>query len=212
MPREPGRFSPEPKQCKAKKKNGEQCQAWAIRGGTVCRVHGGMAPAVQRKAQERIEKARAEITLAQAMQEFNLDESASPGQTLLKELSHAGQVAAWLRNKVAELPENEAAGLMKTSEKYDEETGAWTYTYMAGANVWLKLYAEWTDRASKMAKMALDAGIAERQVRVMEQHASMFANALFGVLSDLGIEMNDETRAIVRRHMMTLDAEVIEED
>lgn len=41
--------------CSAKKTNGEPCKAGAIKGGTVCRTHGGSAPQVRRKANERLQ-------------------------------------------------------------------------------------------------------------------------------------------------------------
>ena len=40
--------------CTAKRSNHESCKAKAIRGGNVCRVHGGAAPQVRRKAAERL--------------------------------------------------------------------------------------------------------------------------------------------------------------
>lgn len=44
-----------PTRCTATaKRTGEQCQAWAIRGAKVCRVHGGMARQVRAKAAERL--------------------------------------------------------------------------------------------------------------------------------------------------------------
>ena len=46
--------TPGPMQCSAKRSNGEPCKAKAIRGGTVCRMHGGAAPQVKQKAMERI--------------------------------------------------------------------------------------------------------------------------------------------------------------
>ena len=36
------------------KKTGLRCKQWAILGGTVCRYHGGNAPQVRRKAEERL--------------------------------------------------------------------------------------------------------------------------------------------------------------
>ncbi len=42
-------------QCKAKAHStGVRCRSNAIAGGTVCRVHGGSAPQVKRKAAERL--------------------------------------------------------------------------------------------------------------------------------------------------------------
>lgn len=41
--------------CKAHRRNGEQCRSHPIRGAVVCRMHGGSAPQVRAKAQERLE-------------------------------------------------------------------------------------------------------------------------------------------------------------
>jgi hypothetical protein len=45
---------PEPSKCVARKKDGTPCKRSPIKGANVCRAHGGAAPQVQRKAQERI--------------------------------------------------------------------------------------------------------------------------------------------------------------
>ncbi len=43
-----------PRKCRATRRDGQRCGCWAIRGGYVCRVHGGAAPQVRRKAAERL--------------------------------------------------------------------------------------------------------------------------------------------------------------
>ena len=40
--------------CKAHKKDGTPCGRWPVKGATVCPKHGGSAPQVRRKAQERL--------------------------------------------------------------------------------------------------------------------------------------------------------------
>lgn len=40
--------------CKAHLKSGKPCSAWAIKGGTVCRTHGGSAPQVIASAKMRL--------------------------------------------------------------------------------------------------------------------------------------------------------------
>lgn len=45
-----------PRKCIAHKHTGEPCRRYAIRGGTVCPVHGGTAPQVRRKAAQRLNK------------------------------------------------------------------------------------------------------------------------------------------------------------
>lgn len=42
------------RQCTAKNRRGERCGQSAIKGGTVCRNHGGSAPQVRRKAAIRL--------------------------------------------------------------------------------------------------------------------------------------------------------------
>src|SRR5690348_9689206 len=51
----PGSKNPE-RRCTAKsQRTGERCKAAAIKGGTVCRVHGGAAKQVQKAAKERLQ-------------------------------------------------------------------------------------------------------------------------------------------------------------
>lgn len=40
--------------CRAHKKDGSPCGLYPIRGAAVCRVHGGGAPQVRRKAEDRL--------------------------------------------------------------------------------------------------------------------------------------------------------------
>lgn len=50
-------------QCTATAKStGERCQRPAIKGGTVCYQHGGAAPQVQKKAQERLDEMADSVT------------------------------------------------------------------------------------------------------------------------------------------------------
>jgi hypothetical protein len=70
-------------------------------------------------------------------------------------------------------------------------------------NVWIRMRQSCTDRLAKYAKMALDAGVAERQVRLAEQQGAMIAEILRAVLTDLKVDLSaPDTRAVVRRHLM----------
>lgn len=46
-----------PTRCKAHRKNGDPCKNRPVNGATVCRMHGGGAPQVRKKAAERIAEA-----------------------------------------------------------------------------------------------------------------------------------------------------------
>jgi hypothetical protein len=45
---------PDPSKCVARKRDGTPCTANPMRGSAVCRMHGGSAPQVKKKAQERL--------------------------------------------------------------------------------------------------------------------------------------------------------------
>lgn len=47
---------PMERRCTAKNRQGERCGKPPIRGGTVCRMHGGAAPQVEAKAEERLQR------------------------------------------------------------------------------------------------------------------------------------------------------------
>jgi hypothetical protein len=57
--------------CKARRRNGEPCKNPPMNGSTVCRMHGGAAPQVRRRAQQRILEAsdKAAYRLVQMMQD-----------------------------------------------------------------------------------------------------------------------------------------------
>lgn len=48
-----------PRQCQATRRDGVRCTKWANAGTTVCRMHGGSAPQVKKKAAQRIAEEKA---------------------------------------------------------------------------------------------------------------------------------------------------------
>lgn len=58
--------------CTARRKNGEPCTNWAIKGANVCRMHGGGAPQVKRAAMVRL--LRASDSLMVSLLEIAKDE------------------------------------------------------------------------------------------------------------------------------------------
>jgi hypothetical protein len=68
------------------------------------------------------------------------------------------------------------------------------------------VYGEWIDRSAKHAKLALDAGVEERKVRIAEQQGELIPQVIRSVLGDLGLnsKQQSEAPAIVRRHLLAL--------
>ncbi len=86
-----------PKKCVAKKQSGQPCVNWPIKGATVCRVHGGSAPQVKRKAQQR-------VALADWERHFGAPDTdgADPSATVLAEIAWAKGHLAWMRQMIGE--------------------------------------------------------------------------------------------------------------
>jgi hypothetical protein len=72
-----------PRRCTAsRQRDGKPCGRFAIRGGTVCMLHGGATRQVQRKAKERMDFAKA-IMLERAVRGIAPDPHASPADKRL---------------------------------------------------------------------------------------------------------------------------------
>lgn len=71
----------------------------------------------------------------------------------------------------------------------------------------VELEAQERDRCAKFAKLALDAGIAERTVRLAESQAGQLTVFVRGMLTALGHNPNDpQIRALVATQMRAIDA------
>ncbi len=76
------------------------------------------------------------------------------------------------------------------------------------ALMWVGLYGEERDRLAKAAKLMLDAGVAERQVKLAEEQGAIVAQLLRSVLADLQLTPQQKLEApkIVRKHLLALPA------
>lgn len=165
-------------QCTAiARRTGERCGMPAIKGAKVCRVHGGMAPQVRRKAAER-------LALSEAIERADR----RPAWEVLADAMHTCDVLAQRARAAAvagrESPETVLALL------------------------------DATERAARLAKVALDAGVDERRTRISERMAGTFINMFEAVLADL--ELTAEQHALVPaamvRHTRELMARVQDQE
>jgi hypothetical protein len=88
------------------------------------------------------------------------------------------------------------SGLTQTNDK----------TLVQSPSVWIEMYQEERRMLARVCKMALDAGVAERQVRVAEAQGELLAGVIKSMLGDLGLnsKQQGEAPAIVRRHLLAL--------
>lgn len=82
----------------------------------------------------------------------------------------------------------------------------------AELNIWIRARHEAMDRLARYSKMALDAGVAERTVRLAEQWAEQIAPAFKLLLDGLGLTKAQEKKApqLVRAAVQSLEAQSTE--
>lgn len=137
------------------KRSGQQCRSWAVRGSTVCRMHGGTAKQVKAKAQKNV----AEWKATRELGKMGCAVDVHPLDALLEMVCEAAGNVHYLRTRVEDLHLTEVNDLTGVTE----------------ANALVKLYEQERDRLAKFSKMALDAGVDERQVRIAEAQGQQLA-------------------------------------
>jgi hypothetical protein len=74
-------------------------------------------------------------------------------------------------------------------------------------SIWITTRQKALQSLAKFSKMALDAGVAERQVQVAERYGEMLATLVSGILGDLKLtkDQQKEAPAVVARHFQLLE-------
>jgi hypothetical protein len=183
--------------CGANTKRGAVCNkpaGWGTpyRHGR-CKLHGGASPTHLRAAQRR----EAEW----AVTSLGLPREVEPHTALLEEVHRAAGHVAWLAEVVGQLDKNQL--VQATTRTVQAPDGTRTVEARAAVNVWVKLYEEWHDRLVRVAKVAIDVGVGERQVRLAERQAQQLAKVVRAILTDLGHDLGDErVRKVVRLRLV----------
>jgi hypothetical protein len=198
--------------CKAtSKRTGKQCKNWAIKGGEVCRNHGGAAPAVKAKASIRAE------VMAWGLGDIHVD----PGETLLRLVSQSAaraEMYARLLEEAYEAAERlkrsfDAGALDIDDDKVMAETAREDLdrifntggvaalvgnTYGAAKDVGVyvtgeairglaDLEAKERERCANFAGKAVAAGLAERTVRVAERQGQLMVEMVQAALREVDL-------------------------
>lgn len=187
---------------------GERCRRSPVPGATVCRMHGGAAPQVQKAGAARRAKQKAEAQLHELGHPI---EDTDPTEALLGLVWEAAGNVAFLRRKVQQLEQGWVGRVYSEQHHHEDddedpgEPGAGivgpSHLGDGAAHVYLLLYSEWCDKLAKYSKMAIEAGIVERQIRIAEQQGELMAEVIRGILRDLQIPASPEVLTVVRRHL-----------
>jgi len=126
-----------------------------------------------------------------------------PADALLQEIQRTAGHVAWLGNEIARMERDELTwGLYEENVEPDIEnkdgdiittqvTGKWK----ADSHILYKMYRDERKHLVTAAKMALDAGVNERIVRMYEQVGDVFVGMIDRILDRL--QLTDEQRVMV---------------
>jgi len=149
------------------------------RGATVCPKHGGNAPQVVAKAAVRAEVTRWGLD----------DETVDPGTVLLRLVAQSSRRVASYSAAVQRLADEHDGDITKalTSTKFaaTEDGGAVPTGEYTRAMV--ELEERERDRCANFCKIAIAAGLAERQVRMAEQFGAAMAGMVHRALDRAGV-------------------------
>ncbi|HKH27748.1 MAG TPA: hypothetical protein VKA61_05345 [Sphingomicrobium sp.] len=203
------------------KRSRERCKRAAIVGGTVCSFHGGKAPQVRQAAEVRAAKLAAHEQAERMVARAGVD--ADPVEHLLESLHRAAALVEVWGAMVATLDaaaEGEAAdaGRIRGEIGWEREDGdeltirprdrllVLNRDRLARVHPYYTEYRDALELRARLAKLCLDAGVAERQVRLAEEQAKVIADVITGVLDDLNIERKRAVMEAVARRLRRVTA------
>lgn len=176
--------------CGAKTRRGDPCTNPPVTGATRCRMHGGATPQSKQAATRR----NAATRMQQAVITLGLRRDIGPTEALLEEVQWTAGHVTWLRGQVQELESGALVyGVASVVDKAATEFPGQDTTYEAAMNVWMALYQSERKHLVVVCKAAIDAGIAERQVRLAERMGEVLIDVVRGALVDAGLAAEQET-------------------
>lgn len=162
--------------CRGHNRAGKPCGSNPIKGGFVCRLHGGSIGAVKRIATQRI--ALAEVnSIASRIVAFDDEYAETPSEGLLREVRWSAQIAQALGDLVESLQDDAVARQTVQGVQLNAFITMWTNERLNHA---------------RLCKLALDAGIAQQTLDIIETQAGMIVSTLVAVLTSPRLGLSSE--------------------
>jgi len=156
-----------------------QCSNFAIRGATVCRMHGGGTPQVKNKAAERVDLAVADAKIAKFLSSHQIEPVENPLEALRELAGEIVAVKGWLRDQVTHL-EHE-------SSVQGEQIAAV-----------MQLYSNFLDKSERVlvniAKLNIDERLAHIQGQQAQIMTMVFVEAVRRMVS---ADRQDEAKVLI---------------
>lgn len=204
----PGKTDTARRTCGARNRSGRGCElphGWGTDhpGFGHCRFHGGASPSGRKHA--------AKIEAATLGAELQIE----PHDAILIAVRKAAMWERFCAAKVADLDDSSlvVSHVRESSWESSGDRGRGSETTTetrAELHLWLREHQHAVRDLAHLAKVALDAGVQERQVRLAEQLADDWGQVLRSILDDLKLSADQQRRApgIVQRHLRVLEGGV----
>lgn len=193
--------------CCSATKAGKRCGQPAMRGQIVCKMHGGKTPKALAAASNRLHRAaiRGQIGDMLAQYEELVPDGMDPLTGLLEVVTRTWLMARVYGDLVAELASHTTA----TVERVPQEKGApYTDVRVTEAAVvdpdhlgdlrthpLVDDYRRWLSEHARACKLALDAGVEERQIQLAERQARNIVSAVQAALDALELTAEQAAKA-----------------
>lgn len=197
---------PPAKVCGAKKTSGKGTCGHSAGWGTDhpgvgrCKYHGGNTPTHRQAAQRQAAE--------EAVATYGLPVEVEPVEAIVDNLHRTAGHVRWLADEIAAFEKGDLVYGVYEDTATAAEGGAAVDRKVkrrAVPAVLLKLYQQERKHYLDVARVAVAAGIAEREIRIAEHQAAIFAAALRGILGDLGVADHPDVGKIVRRHFTLIE-------
>jgi len=169
--------TPAPRYCAARTSAGAPCRKAPLFGSTLCRNHRGNTAPQRAHSTKRIELRKAAV----ALQQIGIDADAmvDPRIVLLQAVSVAHQTLNVVLEMMRSLEEDDLQEI-GTIPLPGSSNGA----RGARAEAFFHLLNVWTDRASKVSRLALQVGLEDRMVHLAEVQAAMMVESTRAAFAD----------------------------
>lgn len=204
----------DPTHCGALTRSGKGCKQRAgartnHTGTGRCWLHGGASPRAEVTGVVQLARREAAVMGAPL-------DNLTPEVALLECIRIAGGEVAYASERIADLAPEDAVGPVTTvtDRPLKEEKGAESLEYRVeevtkgppALHIWIEVRAKAMDRLVNYSKVAIAAGLEERRVRIAEAQGSLMAEAVRGILVDLGVIDDPRTPEVVRKHLMRMSS------
>lgn len=168
-----------PRKCTGTARSGNPCTRWAIKGGTVCPMHGGGAPQTKAAAARRLASQAIAAQAAATIAHEGLEPVGDPLLELGKLASGAQAMMLALGAQVNSLDDIEQTSI----------------TGQSHVRAVMELYERALDRSHKFLDSLVKHGYMERQVQLAENEALLVSGVIRRVISALGLTKEQQLEA-----------------